>query len=354
MYFYLLMDFAPRTYMQRCLDLARLGAGKVSPNPLVGAVLVCENKIIGEGYHEKFGEAHAEVNAIAQVKDKHLLSKSTLYVSLEPCSHFGKTPPCADLIIEKKIPQVIIATQDPFKQVNGSGIEKLISAGVKVETGLLNEESKELNKRFFTYNISSRPYVILKWAQSADGYLFSSQADKQISNSYSTTLVHQWRHEEDAILVGFNTALNDDPQLNVRHWQGKNPLRCVIDPNLALPSLLRIFDNSTPTIIYNYSRSEVQDQLTFVKLNPTKPLVSQILSDLFTRRVQSLMIEGGSRTLAHFIEAEMWDEARIITATDKFFGQGIIRPELKGDLVHQQTLHNDLLSILKNPSHPVL
>src|SRR5258706_3862500 len=272
--------------MRRCLELATLGAGNVAPNPMVGAVLVYHGRIIGEGYHQKYGEAHAEPNSIASVKeeDRKLISQSTMYVSLEPCVHFGKTPPCADLIIKHKIPKVVIGCRDPFKEVNGRGIEKLKAAGVETEPGVLEKECKELNKRFFTFHTKHRPYIILKWAQTANGFIatspqtplqrrgaFEESANKRllISNEYSNRLVHKWRSEEAAILVGTNTALKDDPQLTTRLWTGNNPVRMVIDMDLKLPSSLKLFDDEVSTIIFNTIKHDLKEE-AFIPSTPGK------------------------------------------------------------------------------------
>ena len=260
-------------YMRRCLELATLGCGNVAPNPMVGAVLVFNDRVIGEGYHQKYGEAHAEVNCIDSVAeaDKKLISSSTLYVSLEPCAHFGKTPPCADLIIQHKIPRVIIGCRDPFKEVDGKGIEKLKAAGVHIETGILEDDCRELNKRFFSFHTKQRPYVILKWAQTADGFIAATNhppgertlkesAEKKerlhISNEYSNRLVHKWRSEEAAILIGTNTALLDDPELTTRLWPGRSPVRLILDMDLRLPAHLKIFDRSVRTIVFNSIKEE--------------------------------------------------------------------------------------------------
>src|SRR5258706_6298419 len=258
--------------MRRCLELATLGAGNVAPNPMVGAVLVYHGRIIGEGYHQKYGEAHAEPNSIASVKeeDRKLISQSTMYVSLEPCVHFGKTPPCADLIIKHKIPKVVIGCRDPFKEVNGRGIEKLKAAGVETEPGVLEKECKELNKRFFTFHTKHRPYIILKWAQTANGKMSGQGRDRlYISNEFTNRLVHKWRSEEAAILVGTNTALLDDPQLTTRLWTGNNLVRMVIDMDLKLPSSLRLFDDEASTIIFNTIKHDLKEE-AFIPSTPGK------------------------------------------------------------------------------------
>ncbi len=244
-------------YMQRCLDLANMGRGNTGTNPMVGAVIVCNGKIIGEGYHKKYGEPHAEANAIYSVKDKSLLNKSTLYVNLEPCSHTGKTPPCSELIIKSKIPRVIVGTIDPNSIVSGKGLKRLNDSGTEVVTGILEDKSVDLNKRFFTYYRKKRPYIILKWAQTTDGYIDTIRKDKQaphltwISDKISQILVHKWRAEEHAIIVGTNTALLDNPQLNIRFWHGNEPVRIVLDRNLRLPSNLHLFDKTLKTIVFN-------------------------------------------------------------------------------------------------------
>lgn len=306
--------------MLRCFELAANGLGKVSPNPLVGAVLVHAGKIIGEGYHQQFGQAHAEVNAIKNAKENfpELISKSTLFVNLEPCSHFGKTPPCADLIIQKGIKKVFISNRDPNPVVAGNGIKRLKDAGVTVIENILTEEGRELNKRFFTFHEKHRPFIILKWAQTADGFIAPSTRNKtQISSEQSQILVHKWRSEEQAILIGKNTALTDNPQLNVRKWNGKNPIRLVIDSKLSLPNQLHLFDNTIQTIVFNSLKNEEQKNIRLVKLDFNENVLQQILSYLFSINVQSIIVEGGTVTLQKFIDANLWDETRIFTAPKK-------------------------------------
>jgi diaminohydroxyphosphoribosylaminopyrimidine deaminase / 5-amino-6-(5-phosphoribosylamino)uracil reductase len=302
-------------YMQRCLELARRGAGHVAPNPMVGAVLVYSDSIIGEGWHQQYGEAHAEVNCIASVKesDKHLIPRSTLYVSLEPCAHIGKTPPCADLIIRYKIPKVIIGCRDPFTEVNGKGIEKLEVAGVQVETGVLETECKELNKRFFTFHILHRPYIMLKWAQTQDGKIgYGNGRRLLISNEYSNRLVHQWRSEEAAILVGTNTALFDDPALTTRLWPGSSPVRLVVDMELRLPSSLQLFNREVRTIIFNTRKHEEDGNLLYYRITQDLSLVRQVLNALYQLKILSVLVEGGAKLLHSFIDEGIWDEARVI------------------------------------------
>ncbi len=340
------------TYMQRCLELAAKGAGKVAPNPMVGAVLVYNDEIIGEGWHKQFGEAHAEVNCINSVSDenKRLITSSTLYVSLEPCAHFGKTPPCADLIIQHKIPKVFIGCRDPFIEVNGKGIEKLQAAGVEVEFGIMEEECKALNKRFFTFHIQQRPYIILKWAETADGFIAPlAEAEEPrllISNEYSNRIVHQWRSEEAAILVGTNTALLDDPALTTRLWTGKSPVRLVLDMNLRLPTTLKIFDGTVRTIVFNSAKQEEKDNLMFYKLESEKDVIDQITKALYQLKIQSVIVEGGAKLLQSFIDAGLWDEARIIQNSKLKIQNGLNAPVLKNALeVFSQKNLSDTITI---------
>lgn len=310
-----------KKYMQRCLDLAILGAGKVSPNPMVGAVIVHADRIIGEGYHRQYGQAHAEVNAVNNVltnfaNAEDLLRESTIYVSLEPCAHYGKTPPCADLIIKHRIPKVVVGCRDPFPQVDGKGIEKLKDARIEVTLGVLEEECRFLNRRFFTKVQQHRPYVILKWAQTADGF-FAPNDNSQfwITGPESRKLVHQWRGEEDAILVGKNTAAIDNPQLNVRFSEGQSPKRVVIDRRLELSRDLHLFDQSAETFVFNEIKTDVDGKIKYIALEDFDRYVPQyILYQLYLQDIQSVIIEGGAHTLNTFIEAGVWDEARVFTA----------------------------------------
>jgi diaminohydroxyphosphoribosylaminopyrimidine deaminase/5-amino-6-(5-phosphoribosylamino)uracil reductase len=316
---------ADELYMQRALELAELGRGKVSPNPMVGCVIVHQDRIIGEGYHQQYGKPHAEVNAINSVANQDLLADSTVYVTLEPCAHFGKTPPCANLVVEKKVKKVIIAAFDSNPLVGGKGIQILKNAGIVVQTGLLEQEARIQNKRFFTQIEKKRPYVILKWAQTKDGFVAREDySSKWITNSSSRQLVHKWRAEEDAIMVGKNTAKYDDPALNVRDWVGKNPLRIVIDSKLELPNSLKLFDEAVPTICFNTLKSEVKGTLEYAKLNPGFK-IKDILDELNKRNIQSVIIEGGSYLLNKFLASELWDEARVFTSSNKF-GSGIAAP----------------------------
>ncbi len=312
-------------YINRCIELAKNGLGTTYPNPLVGSVIVYNNEIIGEGWHKKVGEAHAEVNAINSVKDKSLLSKSTIYVSLEPCNHFGKTPPCSDLIIDNEIPNVVIGTIDPHIKVAGSGIKKLIEAGKNVIVGILENECTDLNKRFFTFHNKKRPYIILKWAESNDGFIApheilrnpeaSGQNDKEpfwITNDISRQLVHKWRSEEQAILVGTKTVLNDNPKLDVRHWKGNNPIRIVLDKSGKISKDFHVSDGKSETIfITEQENFTTIDKRIFENAIFDIMLPQKIMKILHKNNIQSVIIEGGKQTLQTFIDANLWDEARV-------------------------------------------
>jgi len=302
--------------MRRCLDLALNGAGLTSPNPLVGAVIVHNNRIIGEGFHTGYGNAHAEVEAVRSVKesDRHLLSAATLYVNLEPCSHHGKTPPCTDLILHHNIRNVVVGLGDPNPLVNGNGLRTLRNAGVSVIDGVLTNECLELNKRFYTFHQKQRPYVVLKWAQSCDGFIATRPSQRtRISNALSDVMVHKWRSEESAILVGYNTALTDDPRLSVREWKGKNPLRLVYDPELALPSTLKMFNDVGETWILNHTKEESNGNVSYKKVT-RENWSTETLQMLHDSKRLSLLIEGGTKTLETFIRQGLWDETRIITS----------------------------------------
>ncbi len=320
-----------KRYMFRCLELARLGAGNVAPNPMVGCVIVSGGKIIGEGFHQKYGQAHAEVNAIHSVSDADLLKNSTLYVSLEPCAHHGLTPPCSDLIVEKQIPKVVIGTVDPFSEVAGKGIEKLEKAGIDVEVGMLENECRELNKRFFTFHEKSRPYIILKWAQTIDGFLDTARDPGQygqptwITGDLAQRLVHKIRSEEAAILVGTNTAQKDNPSLTVRHWSGNNPVRLVTDNHLRLPRTLHLFDRTVQTLVFNSVKNKEDVNISFVKIDFGQNIIPQILQELHSRRILSVLVEGGKKLLESFIETRLWDEALVFSGP-KFFHRGIKAP----------------------------
>lgn len=334
-------------YMQRAIELAKLGKGNVNPNPLVGCVIVCGDKIIGEGWHQVYGEAHAEVNAIHSVKDKNLLKQSTVYVNLEPCSHTGKTPPCADLLIQSSVKKVVISNKDSNPLVAGKGIKKLQEAGIEVIAGVLEKQGRELNQRFFTFIESERPYIILKWAQTADGFIARENYESRwISNEFSRQLVHRWRSEEDAVLIGTKTAAHDNPHLNVRDWSGRNPIRIVIDRFLRLPKTIHLFDKSQKTICYNLLKHEEHDNLIYILLNEAD-FLDQLIKDLFKRKIQSLIIEGGALTLNLFIQSGMWDEARVFSST-RSFGSGIEAPLLKGNLIAEEFISDDTLKIYRH------
>ncbi len=336
-------------FMRRAVELARLGAGAVSTNPMVGAVIVFNGKIIGEGYHKKFGTFHAEVNAVNSVKNPELLSKSEIYVTLEPCAHFGKTPPCADLIIEKGLKKVYVGCLDPFSKVDGKGIEKLKKAGIEVVTGVLERECQELNVRFFTFVNLKRPYVILKWAQSLDGYIDKDFSPFMISNPLTKVLNHKWRSQEDAVLIGTTTAQRDNPQLNNRLYSGKNPVRVVLDRNLRLDKKLNIFDGSQQTVVL--TEHEVENDLSktvFVKIDFNKDLAHNILNVLYEMNLQSVIIEGGKMTHELFLQSGLWDEIRIFQS-DKMLYNGTKAAEFCGKLKEKTKIgDNELLIFKKN------
>ena len=334
--------------MKRCLELASKGLENVSSNPMVGSVIVYENTIIGEGYHKEYGREHAEVNAIASVKDKSLLKDSTLYVNLEPCAHFGKTPPCSNLIIEHKIPKVVIGCVDTFSDVNGKGIIKMEKAGIEVNVGILEKESQELNKRFFTFHEKKRPYLILKWAESKDGFIApKDQTTPLWMTSYeSKKLVHQFRAEEDAILVGRVTAEKDNPSLTVRELDGENPVRIVIDKDMKLSIKLNLFNNEAKTIIFNTQKTKIIDSNYYVKIEH-KNLINNVLNELYKQNIQSLIIEGGTKTLQSFIDENLWDEARIFTA-NKMLVEGVKSPNIEGEIIYETILNEDQFEIIKN------
>ena len=339
-------------YMQRCLELAKMGMGNVSPNPMVGCVIVCEDVIIGEGFHQKIGQAHAEVNAINDVLIQHgdqaaaLLKNATAYVNLEPCAHFGKTPPCADLLVKHQLKKVVIGNTDPFAGVNGKGIEKLKAAGIAVVTGVLEKKCSAFNRRFFTRVQKQRPFIILKWAQTADGYFAPADAKQQwISGPMAKQLAHQWRSEEDAILVGKNTALIDNPQLTTRDTIGKNPTRIVIDRTLTIPQSHHIYNDAAKTIIFNEMKTDVVGNVHFVQMEDMQFYLAQkIAFQLYLMDIQSVMIEGGVQTLNHFIVAGLWDEARIFTSATTW-ETGIKAPLIKGIVAEELQIGADTLTI---------
>jgi diaminohydroxyphosphoribosylaminopyrimidine deaminase/5-amino-6-(5-phosphoribosylamino)uracil reductase len=319
-------------FMQRAFELAEFGLGHVAPNPMVGCVIVHNSTIIGEGWHRKFGEAHAEVNAIASVADSKLLAESTLYVTLEPCNHFGKTPPCTELIIQSGIKRVVIATIDPNPLVSGKGVERLRNAGVEVEIGILEEDALFINRRFITFQTEKRPYIILKWAETADRFMDKIRAKDelgsfQISGNESNRIVHRWRAEESAILVGANTAITDNPKLSARLWPGKNPIRIVIDPNLRLTGSSHLLDNSVRTLIFNRLQTKTVFNTEFIQLDFTKEILPDVVSFLHHEKVQSILVEGGATTLNHFLTAGLWDEIRVIRS-NKYLKAGLQSPEM--------------------------
>ncbi|TKG94708.1 bifunctional diaminohydroxyphosphoribosylaminopyrimidine deaminase/5-amino-6-(5-phosphoribosylamino)uracil reductase RibD [Puteibacter caeruleilacunae] len=340
-------------YMQRCLELARLGRGNVAPNPMVGSVIVHNGRIIGEGYHRKCGEAHAEVNAVNAVKETELLAESTLYVNLEPCAHYGKTPPCSKLIIDKKIPKVVIGTVDPFAKVAGKGIAMMEAAGVEVKVGVFEKESQDLNRRFFTFHKHKRPYVVLKWAQTPDGFIDIDRDPADfgqptwITAELSRISVHRLRAEEEAILVGTATAQKDNPSLTVRDWEGKSPLRIVIDRELKLNPQLHLFDQTVPTIVFTGKEMVSKKNLEYVKVDFSEPVMKQILDELYQRDVQSIIIEGGKQTLENCIDQNLWDEARVYVG-DRFFHAGIKAPHFKGKLYFEEVFNESRLLVYRN------
>src|SRR5690554_6085418 len=334
-------------YMQRALQLAKIGLANAMPNPSVGAVIVYKDTIIGEGFTAAFGGSHAEVNAINSVKNQELLKESTLYVTLEPCSHFGKTPPCANLIIDKKIPKVVIGCIDPFAKVAGKGIQLLKDNGIEVVTGILEEECKVSHKRFFTFHLKKRPYIILKWAQSADGFIAPIKKNEQkpvwLSNNYSRQLTHKWRSEEMAILVGKNTVIDDNPSLTTRNWKGKNPVRLFIDAQNEIDNSHQILNEEASTYRFTKNKKSVNDIVI-----PFENMVQEICTFCFENNLQSVIIEGGRQTLQSFIDAGLWDEARVFKS-EPILLNGIKAPEIiSAQKTTEQKIASDTLIIFKN------
>lgn len=343
-------------YMRRCIEIARNGQGLSAPNPSVGAVIVHNDRILGEGFTSSYGGPHAEVNAIRSVKEKELLSKSTLYVTLEPCSHFGKTPPCANLIVENKIPEVVIGIKDPHAKVAGKGIDILQKAGCSVNLGVLENQCREHHRRFLTFHEQKRPYIILKWAQTADGFLAPTKKERNsnpepywITNDYSRQLVHKWRSEEQAILVGTNTVLEDNPKLDTRLWKGKAPIRLIIDKNHKIPKGFHVLDGKQPTIIFISIKdldNKLQNyDLQFIEFDDK--FILELSKNLFESNILSVFVEGGAKTLQAFINANLWDEARIFTSKNTF-ANGIKAPTLQGQLFTEKSILNDHLKIIRN------
>lgn len=335
-------DTAPaEQYMKRCLQLAQFGGSYVAPNPMVGAVIVHNNKIIGEGYHQRYGEAHAEPNAINSVKNSELLAESTLYVNLEPCSHYGKTPPCANLIIESKIPRVVIGTLDPNPKVSGRGIELMRKAGIEVITGVLEKDCRELNKRFFIFQEKKRPYILLKWAQTTDGFIDLIRKDKlqeplEISNNITRQLTHKMRSENQSILVGTTTVLLDNPSLTVRHWTGKSPIRIALDRKGRIPFDYHLFDGNIPTLILTEKSNENGHNLEFIQIDFNHRIIEHILNVLYEKNIHSVLVEGGSQMLKSFIECGCWDEANI-EISPVLISDGIKAPVLNKQPVQMKT-----------------
>ena len=339
-------------YMKRCIELAKNGLGTTYPNPLVGSVIVHEGKIIGEGWHKKAGEPHAEVNAVKSVKDKSLLKEATIYVSLEPCSHFGKTPPCCNLIIANEIPNVVVGSVDPFAKVAGSGIKKLVENGKNVTVGILEAECNELNKRFFTFHQKQRPFIILKWAETTDGFIAPISKEEKapvwITNQYSRQLVHKWRTEEQAILVGTNTVLYDNPKLDARDFSGNNPIRIALDKSGKISDKFHLKNKSQKTIFITESKNFIStENCIYENTIFDTDLTSSICSILHKQEIQSVIIEGGSKTLQSFINANLWDEARVFIGQTTF-QNGTIAPIISGNPVASFDIMNDELKIFKN------
>ncbi len=339
-------------YIARCIELAKNGFGTTYPNPMVGSVIVYNGEIIGEGWHQKAGEPHAEVNAIHSVKNPSLLDKATIYVSLEPCSHFGKTPPCCDLIIKNKIPNVVIGTVDSNIKVAGNGIKRLQEAGTNVVVGVLEKECYELNRRFFTFHEKKRPYIILKWAQTQDSFIAPLEKEELkpvwITSIQSRQLVHKWRTEEQAILVGTQTVIDDNPQLNARDWEGNNPIRIVIDQRNRIPKTAHVWDNKIKTIVFSNENSIPSSTNTIVEvIDFQQNIAPQIVEKLYQHQIQSVIIEGGAQTLQTFIDATLWDEARIFIGNPTF-GTGKKAPILNTTLSTKEKIGTDELLIIRN------
>ncbi len=342
-------------YIARCLDIAKNGIGTTRPNPAVGAVVVLDDEIIGEGYTSSYGGNHAEVNAINAVKNRELLSEATIYVTLEPCSHYGKTPPCADLIVKHQIKHVVIGCVDSNSLVAGKGIERLKNAGCKVTVGVLEEACRKHHKRFFTVQEKKRPYIILKWAETRNGFIAPKSKSKQepvwISNTYSQQLVHKWRSEEHGILVGTNTVIADNPKLNVRNWKGNNPIRIVLDRQMRIPKGTHVFDESVKTIFIVDKSTSINDNQEetncFERIDFSKSLAKQVCEVLQKHQIQSVIIEGGVQTLQTFIDENLWDEARIFIGRNEF-EDGVKAPIIQGELIEEKRIKKDVLKVLYN------
>lgn len=341
--------------MSRCIELARLGAGTVAPNPMVGAVLVHDQRIIGEGWHKQYGGPHAEVNCISSVSDadRVLIPSSTLYISLEPCAHYGKTPPCSQLIIQLGIKKVVIGCRDPFEAVNGKGIEQLIQEGIEVTTGVLGTECIRLNQRFFCFHQLHRPFIVLKWAQTADGYIASDNSERLMITSANTNrLVHKWRSEEAAILIGTETALVDNPSLTNRLWYGKNPVRMVIDRTLRLPSTLNLFNDGYQTILFNEKKQGVEGQINYIQLDQKTSTIDQIFKYCYQQHIQSILVEGGATLLQSFLQEGKWDELRVLTNKTMQIGSGLAAPVIPSISPFETTqISTDEICFYHHPSY---
>jgi len=347
------MQTTDELYMQRCLQLAAKGRANVKPNPMVGSVIVHNNLIIGEGYHQIYGKAHAEVNAINSVKDESLLSESTLYVNLEPCAHHGKTPPCSDLIVEKNIKKVVIGCIDSFAKVSGKGIEKMRKADIEVIVGVLEKESLELNTAFFNFHTNKRPHIILKWAQTLDGFIdINRKEDDAVGVNWIThpmlkMAVHKWRSEESAILIGNGTLLNDNPQLDTREWAGDNPLRILLSKDKTINKDVKLLDGSTKTVVFSNSPAQDIKNTKFISIDNDEFAIEQILDYLYSNDIQSLIVEGGKATLQSFIDKNLWDEARVLIG-DKTFGDGLAAPIIKSKHKNSYNLISDTILLYNN------
>ncbi len=346
--------------MRRCIELAQKGLGLSRPNPSVGCVIVWQGQLIGEGFTSAYGGAHAEVNAIRAVADKSLLSQATLYVTLEPCAHFGKTPPCADLIVKHAIPNVVVGCLDTNVEVAGKGVQRLLAAGCDVVVGVLEQECREQHRRFFTFQNLQRPYIVLKWAETLDGFIAPESKDGRrpvwISNVESQQLVHKWRAEEQAILVGTQTVIADNPKLTLRTWSGNNPLRVVLDRSMRIPEDFEVLDDSTPTgvLVDVTSKKMPKDQkhTRYFKIDFSQELASQICEVLFRLKVQSVFVEGGRQTLQTFVDAGLWDEARVFVGSQTF-GSGVEAPKLGAAVFEKHQIKDTQLHLYRNPSHKV-
>ncbi|MBJ2175331.1 bifunctional diaminohydroxyphosphoribosylaminopyrimidine deaminase/5-amino-6-(5-phosphoribosylamino)uracil reductase RibD [Aureibaculum sp. A20] len=337
-------------YIKRCLELAKNGLGLTRPNPMVGCVIICDDAIIGEGFTSPYGGNHAEVNAINSVVDKSKLQKSTLYVSLEPCNHFGKTPPCSDLIVKHKLQKVVVGCVDPFEAVAGKGIEKLRKSGCEVIVGILENECIALNHRFFTFHNKKRPFIVLKWAETSGGFIAPAKRVVKnepvwITNRYSRQLVHKWRAEEPAILVGTNTVLQDNPKLDVRDWAGENPLRLVLDKELRFPESCHVLDGGNKTVVFNEVENREEQSLVYRKIDFSENVPRQICDYLYQNEIQSVLVEGGAKTLQSFIDANLWDEARVFVGNSTFY-EGVKAPYIKGVEISKKEIKFDSLKIL--------